>query len=284
MNLHESAKINRKISLNHGISWVGRDPQGSSSRTSCSTQGHTKIKLYLSVQTFLELQLLAHCPGQPVPCPPPSGAELFPNPQLPLCSLWRARCSLLWASSQLFCSGLNKSRALGQFSYTLLSRPFTIFVALLWMFSKSFIPFLTLWYPRLHTALEVRLHWHWAEWDNPSPCMVNAGPGAPQGTICSLGCQGTLLTHVQLIVNQNLQITFHRAPLQPLITQSLHISRTVTFQVQNPALAHVKLHPSHLSWSLCKVSLLLREWVNSSSHIHTFTLIPLRMNKYANLN
>jgi len=26
----------------------------------------------------------AHCPGQPVPCPPPSGAHPVPNPQLPL--------------------------------------------------------------------------------------------------------------------------------------------------------------------------------------------------------
>jgi len=36
-------------------------------------------------QMLLELQHsgCAHCPGQPVPCLPPSGAEPFPNPHLP---------------------------------------------------------------------------------------------------------------------------------------------------------------------------------------------------------
>ena len=35
---------------------------------------------------ILRVQILTNinCPGQPVPCPPPSGADPVPNPQLPL--------------------------------------------------------------------------------------------------------------------------------------------------------------------------------------------------------
>ena len=33
------------------------------------------------------IQGCAHCPGQPIPCPSPSGADHFPDPQLPLLSL-----------------------------------------------------------------------------------------------------------------------------------------------------------------------------------------------------
>jgi len=95
----------------------------------------------------------AHCPGQPVSCPPLSGADPVPNPQLPL--PWHSStpfprapslshraelsaapplpvrsCSRHEASPQLLCSGLSKPRDLSRCSYTLLSRPFTIFVTL----------------------------------------------------------------------------------------------------------------------------------------------------------
>ena len=45
---------------------------------------------------------------------------------------------------------------------------------------------------------------HRAEWNNPSPHPdVSTGPDPPQGTAGPLGCQGTLLTHVQLLNSWN---------------------------------------------------------------------------------
>ena len=56
------------------------------------------------------------------------------------------------------------------------------------------------------------------------------------------GCLGTLLIHAQLSVNQDPQISFSGATLQHLISQTVHIARVVPTQLQNPALALVKLH------------------------------------------
>ena len=71
---------------NHRISRVGRDPKGSLSPTPGSTQHHPNPLSEWSQNTpyTLAAQGRAHCPGQPVPCPPPCGAAPVPNPQLPL--------------------------------------------------------------------------------------------------------------------------------------------------------------------------------------------------------
>jgi len=57
-----------------------------------------------------------------------------------------------------------------------------------------------------------------------------------------LGCQGTLLTQIQCVINKNTQIPFHVATPQPLVPQSVQMSRAAVSQVQNPALALLKLH------------------------------------------
>ena len=87
----------------------------------------------------------AHCPGQPVPCPLPSGADPFPDPLLPL--PWHSSmpfpqalslsqraelsapallpvrsCGHHEASPQLLCSRPNKSRGLSCCSHFLSSR------------------------------------------------------------------------------------------------------------------------------------------------------------------
>ena len=70
--------------------------------------------------------------GSPMPFPRALSlsqrAELSADPPLPVRS-----CSRQEASSQLLCSGLNTPRDLSCFSYTLPSRPFSIFVPL-WNF------------------------------------------------------------------------------------------------------------------------------------------------------
>jgi len=50
------------------------------------------------------------------------------------------------------------------------------------------------------------------------------------------------LTHIQFAISPNAQISFRRAALQPLIPQSVYITRSTVSQVQNPALAFVKFH------------------------------------------
>ena len=87
------------VSQNHR---VGRDPQRSPSSNPGSTKDHPKFKSYfwehyLTAPWTAAAQGCAHCPGQPVLCPPPSGAEPFPNPQsspstAPCCFLEPCHC------------------------------------------------------------------------------------------------------------------------------------------------------------------------------------------------
>ena len=107
----------------------------------------------------------AHCPGQAVPCPPPSGADPFPHPQLPLPRrssmpfpralslshraelnaappvLMRS-CSRHEASPQPALLWAKYATDLSCFSSILSPRPFTIFEALFWMLSRTFLIFL----------------------------------------------------------------------------------------------------------------------------------------------
>jgi len=156
-------------SQNHRVSWFGKDPKGSWSSAPGSTQDHAKFKPYFwewcpNTPGALAAWGHAHCPGHPVLCPPPFGADPFPHPQLPLSwhsSMLFSRalslsqraelsaapplpvrsCSCHEASPQLLCSGLNKTEGLSYSSRILPSEHFPIFVALLWMFSNSFTSF-----------------------------------------------------------------------------------------------------------------------------------------------
>ncbi|KAF4796003.1 hypothetical protein TURU_088131 [Turdus rufiventris] len=51
-----------------------------------------------------------------------------------------------------------------------------------------------------------------------------------------------LMTHIQLAIDQDIQVPFHGTAFQPLIPQSVHTSRVDLSQVQNPELALVELH------------------------------------------
>ena len=91
-------------------------------------------------------------------------------------------------------------------------------------------------------VLEVRLHQHRIEEDNLFPRPTSkAVLDAPQDIVGPPGCQGTLLAHTQLTINYNPQIPLCRAALQRLIAQSVRTARVAPSQVQDPALALVKL-------------------------------------------
>ena len=65
---------------------------------------------------------------------------------------------------------------------------------------------------------------------------------APQDAVCPLGCQGTLLTHIEPAVDQHPQIPFCRAALQPLLSQSVLVPGVTLSQMQNLTFVLVKFH------------------------------------------
>jgi len=88
------------------------------------------------------------------------------------------------------------------------------------------------------------------------------------------GYQGVTLTYIQFSVNQ---IPFSRAALPQLNSQTVCVARVAPSQVQDPALALVKLHAdsdSNLSRCLCKVSPL------SIESIVQFIIVSKRAQKY----
>lgn len=82
---------------------------------------------------------------------------------------------------------------------------------------------LTLRYPKL---LKVGPQKCSAEWDKHLPRHIGyAAFHTPQDTVGPSGYQRTLLTHIQLASNPNPQMSFHRAALQPFITQLVCTTR-----------------------------------------------------------
>lgn len=78
-----------RYSQNDRISQVGRDSQGSLSPTLGSTKHHPKSKHCVweccpKTHWTLSAWGYAHCPGESVSYPPPSGKEPFPNTRLTL--------------------------------------------------------------------------------------------------------------------------------------------------------------------------------------------------------
>ncbi|KAK4806181.1 hypothetical protein QYF61_001104 [Mycteria americana] len=139
-------------------------------------------------------------------------------------------------------------------------------------------------HPKLHTVLEVGLHQCSVEWDNHLPRPASyAVLDAPQDTVGPFGCQGTRLTHIQLAINPNPQVSFRGAALQPLVPQFVCIPRITPSQVQNLALALVKFHTvgdcqlSSLSRSLCKASLPSRESTAPPSLVSSANLLNVHL-------
>lgn len=154
-------------SQNQKISQVGRDPRGSWCPAPDSTQHHPIQTLCLECAVPVLLNSSTwDCdsrPGQPVSCPPPSGEEPSPNPQLhlpwhssmpflralsltlrallsavPLLPVWSCSHHAAFHQPPLLLAERTKGPQCS--SYTLPSRPFTTFTALLRTLSVT--PFL----------------------------------------------------------------------------------------------------------------------------------------------
>jgi len=173
-----------------------------------------------AVPTALGRLFKAHHPlGQSLYLPPgpplaqlhavPSGHVAVTHSSAQRCPTLPVRsCSHHEASPQLLCSVLNQPRALSCSPYTIPSVLSTIFVALFWTLSDSFIPFCNVVHIAAHSAQDEATP-HRAVWDNrflqsSSDAMLDA----LQIMVGLPGCLYTLLTHAQLAVNM------HHADLQ----------------------------------------------------------------------
>ena len=70
--------------------------------------------------------------------------------------------------------------------------------------------------------------------------------GAAQGTVGFLGCQHTLLAHVQLFIHQYPHVLLCRVALNPFIPQPVLIWGVALTQVQDLSLGIVELHEVHM--------------------------------------
>ena len=78
--------------------------------------------------------------------------------------------------------------------------------------------------PELDAVLQVGSHQSRVEGQNHLPRSAgNASCDSAQDTVGFLGCERTLLAHVQLFIHQHPQVLLHRAALNPLISQSILI-------------------------------------------------------------
>ncbi|KAK4818846.1 hypothetical protein QYF61_020065, partial [Mycteria americana] len=102
------------------------------------------------------------------------------------------------------------------------SSPRIIFVAILWTRSNSSMSFLC--------------------WGLQSWMQYSSPPGAAVGL---LGCECTLLAHVQLFIHQHPQVLLRRAALNHIIPQPVLKPRIALNQVQDPALGLVEPHEVH---------------------------------------
>ncbi|KAK4815925.1 LOW QUALITY PROTEIN: hypothetical protein QYF61_010182 [Mycteria americana] len=97
----------------------------------------------------------------------------------------------------------------------------------------------------LDAVLQAGSHQSRVEGQNhlPRPPAGHASFDAAQGTVGLLGCECTLLAHVQLLIHQYPQVLFRRAALDHIIPQpvlKLRIAPT-----QDPALGLVEPHEVH---------------------------------------
>lgn len=96
-------------------------------------------------------------------------------------------------------------------------------------------------HPKLHIVFNVGPQQYSVEWGNHLPQRATyAVFDVPQDMVGPFGCQATLLTHIQLVIKPDSQISFHKAAPQPHTPQFVHITGVISSQVENPALAVVK--------------------------------------------
>jgi len=101
--------------------------------------------------------------------------------------------------------------------------------------------------PHLDAVLQVRPHQcRVAGQDHLPRPAGHAYFDAVQVMIGFLGCEGTLLAHVQLLIHQYPQVLLSRAALNPFITQFVLVVRVTSTQVQDLTFGFVESHEVHL--------------------------------------
>ncbi|KAK4814173.1 hypothetical protein QYF61_010005 [Mycteria americana] len=113
--------------------------------------------------------------------------------------------------------------------------------------------------PKLNTVFEVRPHQCRVQGHDhfPSPAG-HAISDTSQDAIGFLGHLGTLLAHIQVAIDQHLQVLFHRAAFQPLFPKPVALHGVIVTQVQDPALSFVEPHTIGLSPSIQPVQVPLQ--------------------------
>ncbi|KAK4822945.1 hypothetical protein QYF61_023445 [Mycteria americana] len=100
--------------------------------------------------------------------------------------------------------------------------------------------------PELDAVLQVGSHQSRVEGQNHLPRPAgHASFDAAQDTVGLLGCEHTVLAHVQLFTHQYPQVLLSRAALNPLIPQPVLIPGVALTQVQDLALGLVEPHEVH---------------------------------------
>jgi len=95
--------------------------------------------------------------------------------------------------------------------------------------------------PHLEAVLQMRPNQQRAEDQLPHPAG-HASFDAAQDTFDLLGCEGTLLAHIQLPILQSPRVFFGRAALNPFIPQLVLVMRVASTQVQDLAFGFVEAH------------------------------------------
>ncbi|PKU41107.1 rna-directed dna polymerase from mobile element jockey- hypothetical protein [Limosa lapponica baueri] len=97
--------------------------------------------------------------------------------------------------------------------------------------------------PKLNTVFEVQPHQcqvkGYDHFHSPAEHTIS---DINQDAFGLLGHLGTLLAHIQLAVQQHLQVLFHRKTFQPLFPKPVTLHGVVVPQVQGLALGPVELH------------------------------------------
>ena len=78
----------------------------------------------------------------------------------------------------------------------------------------------------------------------PAGCTI---ADTSQDAVGPLGHLGTLLAHVQLIINQHTQVPFLFTIIQPLFPKPVALHGVTGARVQDPSLGLVEPHPIHLN-------------------------------------
>ncbi|GAB0206720.1 mitochondrial enolase superfamily member 1 [Grus japonensis] len=120
-------------------------------------------------------------------------------------------------------------------------------MALLWTHSNSSIVSPVLGPPELDAVLQVGSLKSGVEGQDhlPRPAGHSSVFDAAQDTVGFLGCKHTLLTHVELLINQYPQVLLLRAAFNPFSTQPIVVLGNAPTHVQDLALGLVELHAVH---------------------------------------